>query len=208
MAGTTRDVIEAHLDIGGYPVIIADTAGLRPDSIGDSPHDLIEGEGIRRALERAQSADLKILLFDGTSDAPDKHTQALFDDRSLVVINKADCLLPDQHEAVSKKLALHAKSIFVSARSGDGLKILLDEILVKISQMFGRNNDAPALTRSRHRFALQEALDCLDRSAAAPLPELMAEDIRLAVRALGRITGRVDVEDLLDIIFRDFCIGK
>lgn len=195
-AGTTRDVIEIHLNLGGYPVILADTAGLRPDQLSPDSQGQIEGEGIRRALERAQNADLKILLFDATAlPEMDAHTKALIDDRSIVVMNKSD-------RAVHRVMGLG-----VSALLGSGLDHLVDEIITRIDGLIGKR-EAPSLTRQRHRTALTDCKKSINRAISAQSPELMAEDVRLALRALGRITGRVDVEDLLDIIFRDFCIGK
>lgn len=199
IAGTTRDIVEVHLNIGGFPVILSDTAGLRPDQIGQEGHDAIEGEGIRRALQRAEMADIRILLFDGPEEVPDKHTMALMNKEAIVAFNKCDLVKPciDGMDG----------ALYLSTKTGLGLGQLTETIREKICALVG-TSQTPSLTRERHRIALQECLNCLDRSCAAVLPELMAEDIRLAVRALGRITGRVDVEDLLDIIFRDFCIGK
>ena len=204
MAGTTRDVIEAHLNIGGYAVILADTAGLRPDQLGQSDQDTIESEGIRRALERSESADLKLLVFDGTEDSPDPHTLALIDKNALVVVNKAEGKIIDAYQ----------EYLQISVKTGEGLKALIDEILVRVQDLLNasacgvRGCETISLTRARHREALVEAQGSLLRSLQADLPELMAEDMRLAIRSIGRITGRVDVEDLLDVIFNDFCIGK
>lgn len=195
-AGTTRDVIEVHLNLGGYPVVLADTAGLRPDQLSADAHGAIEGEGIRRALDRARRADIKILLFDATLPQMDAATLALKDEKSLIVLNKADRLKTAPPDYIA-----------ISAQGGTGLATLTGALLQKIAAMIG-TRDAPSLTRQRHRDALGECLQSLERAMTAPAPELMAEDVRLAMRALGRITGRVDVEDLLDIIFRDFCIGK
>ena len=189
-AGTTRDVIEVHLDLGGFPVVLADTAGLR--EAGDE----IEEEGIRRALDRAARADVKIAVFDATAPL-DAATRALIDADTVVVLNKTD-LAP---------VAADIDALPVSARTGAGLRAL-EERLAAFSADRLAGTGAPALTRARHRAALEECRDALARALAAPLPELAAEDVRLASRALGRITGRVDVEDLLDVIFRDFCIGK
>ena len=199
-AGTTRDVIEVHLNLGGYPVVMADTAGLRPGQLSPDAQGLIEGEGIRRAMERARSADLKILVFDA-SRLPDldPHTKALIDNNSIVVMNKTD------------KAKHVVQGLGVSALMGAGLDQLLAEIVTRIEERVGTRN-TPSLTRQRHRTALKECLNSLNRALIAGHkglgPELMAEDVRMALRALSRITGRVDVEDLLDIIFRDFCIGK
>ncbi len=192
IAGTTRDVIDVHLNLGGYPVILADTAGLRGSD------DTIEIEGMKRAMGRAEQADIKILLFDGTEENFDAATIALKDDKTILVINKSD-------------LASHKSgqdnTIFISAKTGAGLDELISAIILRLQNMVG-GSDAPALTRARHREALQSARVSLERFMTAPLPELAAEDLRLAIRAIGSITGCVDVEDLLDMIFRDFCIGK
>jgi tRNA modification GTPase len=193
IAGTTRDVIDVHLNLGGYSVILADTAGLR------LTENAIEAEGINRAVGRAEQADLKILLFDGTQDL-DAQTLELQDDKSIVVLNKSDS--PDF------KAGHHQNEyLAISVLENRGIETLIEHIVSCLKQMVG-SGDTPALTRARHREALENAYDALSRSMVAPLPELAAEDIRLAVRYLGSLTGRVDVEDLLDMIFRDFCIGK
>jgi len=198
MAGTTRDVIEAHLDLGGYPVVLADTAGLRPEEISeDGGHGSIESEGIRRALERARNADLRLLVFDGTEKVLNSHTQALRDDNSVSVFTKKDS--PAFHEGAG---------VAVSSTTGDGIEDLLAILADRIKSLYALSRETPSLTRARHRDALLECLECLRKAQSSVRPELMAEDIRIAARALGRITGRVDVEDLLDVIFRDFCIGK
>lgn len=185
-AGTTRDIIETHLDLGGYPVILADTAGLRRTD------QKVEAEGIRRAEDLARRADLKIALFDPASPR-DAETQELVDGNTIVVFSKADVKKTD--------------GLSVSAVTGEGMDRLLSELTSRVSELF-KKQSGPALTRARHRTALEEASAHLARAAAADLPELAAEDLRLALRALGRITGRVHVEELLDRIFRDFCIGK
>ena len=196
--GTTRDIIEAHLNLGGYPVILSDTAGLRPEQIGETGHDKIESEGVRRALARAREADIKILLFDAGAATPDQHTAALKDEKGIVVFNKID-LCPSVSTTES--------SLKISTKTGVGLKAMTAAIVAKIKAIIGERI-APSPTRTRHRAALEECRESLQRALAANQPELIAEDVRLAMRALGRITGRVDVEDLLDVIFRDFCIGK
>lgn len=202
-AGTTRDIIEVALDLGGYPVVVADTAGLRPDQLGTGPQDVIESEGIRRALDRARMADIKLLLFDAAAlPARDPHTAALAGPDSLAVFNKAD-LMPDG-------AAREEGAVYISAQTGQGLETLVAALTNRAARLAG-TGETPSLTRRRHRLALEECLAALDRTldgGGGRMPELVAEDVRLAVRALGRITGRVDVEDLLDVVFRDFCIGK
>jgi len=197
-AGTTRDVIEVHLDLAGYPVILADTAGLR--AAGDE----IEAEGVRRARERAAHADLKLLLFDAKSwPQVDAETAALADDDSLLVLSKRDLTpgLPAAPELAGRP------ALAISVVTGEGTDRLLAALETAVVERLAPG-EAPALTRLRHRQALEECAAALARAAAARLPELAAEDLWLATRALGRVTGRVDVEDVLDAIFREFCIGK
>lgn len=214
VAGTTRDVIEAHLDIAGYPVVLADTAGLRPAQLNEKGHDKIESEGIRRALSRAREADIKILLFDGTAKNFDDATLKLADENSLIVVNKSDLVTrrpragggPAKKEEPDVRLRGH-DILYVSVQDEINLDTLVSSLTVKIQNLL-KPGETPSLTRARHRAALEDALASLMRAKTAALPELAAEDVRLAVRAVGRITGRVDVEDLLDVIFKDFCIGK
>lgn len=196
-AGTTRDVIEVHLDLGGYPVTLADTAGLR------EVDDEIEEEGVRRARARAEAADLKIVMFDVCSNTGlDPESLALLDDDALPVLNKIDLRPPEPLEFGDDFVPVP-----VSAATGEGIPELLASLEARVTGLL-EVYSAPALTRARHRAALVECAEALARSLEAEAPELTAEDLRLAARALGRITGRVDVEDILDVIFRDFCIGK
>jgi len=194
-AGTTRDVIEVHLDLDGLPVTIADTAGLREVEEG------VEREGVRRAYNRAADADLILAVIDGKQlPGLDPETVKLLDDRSLVVVNKTDLL----DKAPAGEIDGHA-AVAISCRTGKGIDRLLAQVVKRIGDLVG---EGPALTRARHRAALSECVAALDRFAEIDTPELAAEEIRHAVRALGRITGRVDVEDILDVIFSEFCIGK
>jgi len=205
MAGTTRDVIEAHLNLGGYPVILADTAGLRPDQIGKTGQEGIESEGIKRALKRAEEADLRILMFDATEEELDQHTLDLVDESALVVVNKID-LNSNAQDSFHVKQGI--EPLFISTQSGAGLDKFLKTLTSRISKQMAVSRETPALTRQRHRAHLEECKDFLGNGLTQTQPELMAQDLRFAVNALGRITGRVDVEDLLDVIFKDFCIGK
>ncbi len=190
-AGTTRDVIEVHLELDGYPVIIADTAGLREAA------DEVESEGVRRAEERAHSADLKLAVFDGaTWPEKDAQTLSLIDENTVVVVNKSDLFNEDVAEYIA-----------ISAESGAGFDVLLEILKQEVADRC-HLSASPALTRTRHRTALEECLVNIQRFPISPETELKAEDLRLAARALGRITGRVDVEEVLDIIFKEFCIGK
>jgi tRNA modification GTPase len=195
-AGTTRDVIELHLDLGGYPVLLADTAGLRESG------NKIETEGVRRALDRAGRADVKLIVIDGAVwPIIPEAIRAQIDSASLLILNKAD-LLPTPLQA----LAGH-QLIAVSALTGAGFSELLVALKERASRLLA-SGDQPVLTRLRHREALEDCRDTLTRGLAIGPVELKAEELRLATRALGRITGRVDVEDVLDVIFREFCIGK
>jgi tRNA modification GTPase len=188
--GTTRDVIEVRLDIGGYLVIAADTAGLREAG------EAIEAEGVRRALARAESADLVLLLLDGTAAEPFAGLPVNAAGDGLMVWNKADLPWPQPRYGMK-----------ISVATGEGLDQLLAEIEERLRARIGAG-ESTLVTRLRHRRALEEAAGALARALDAPAPELAAEDLRLALRAIGRLTGRVDIEDLLDVIFRDFCIGK
>jgi len=190
-AGTTRDVIEVHMDLGGFPVILSDTAGLR------ETENKIEAEGIKRAKKVSDDADIKIALFDSTKSKFDIETEKLIDKKTIVVLTKIDKGVQIEYDDAFR----------ISSATGSGIDILLEEITRRIKMSFGKKT-GPSLTRERHRAALQETLECLMRSVNAQLPELAAEDLRLAMRSLGTITGIVHVEDLLDKIFKDFCIGK
>lgn len=187
IAGTTRDVLEVHLDLGGYAVIAADTAGLR------EAKDTIEAEGVRRALARADDADLVLLLLDGTDLTAS--TQELRSD--LTVWNKSDLVWPQPRQGLT-----------ISTLTGAGIPVLLQTLTHMVRERLERRSEAPALTRIRHRNALERAVEALRKVPSTGKPELTAENLRIALREIGRITGRVDIEDLLDVIFRDFCIGK
>ncbi len=195
-AGTTRDVIEVRLDLDGYPVILMDTAGIR-EAAGE-----IEQEGIRRALERAMDADLVLWLRDATDSesTPPGELAAADGQRLLDAVNKID-LSPD-HLAAPDALPL-------SVKTGAGL----DELVARLSEEVRKAADigeSPAITRARHRRELECCGVALKRFLDGSFDdlELRAEDLREAATALGRLTGRVDVEDILDKIFADFCIGK
>lgn len=198
-AGTTRDVIEVALDLGGYPVLLADTAGLRLSS------DAVEAEGVRRARARGAAADLRLIVLDATRPEETSAVAGLVDETALVVANKID-LAPasaaDWADALGAGPALR-----LSVRNGEGMATLLARLEAEVARRF-EPAGAPVITRARHRQALEETVAALDRFGAAALPELAAEDLRAATQSLGRITGRVDIEALLDIIFREFCLGK
>ncbi len=191
-AGTTRDVIEVHLDLGGWPVTLADTAGLRETA------DEIEREGVRRAELRARGADLRLVVLDAASAETPSMLQELMAPDDIVVLNKID---------LAPAADIPAEALALSVRTGAGVGELLALLQQRVVTLL--DGGGMPLTRQRHRLALEECLAALKRAQAQKaLPELLAEDVRLAARALGRITGRVDVEDMLDIVFREFCIGK
>ncbi len=197
-AGTTRDVIEVSLDLGGYLVTLADTAGLR------HTEDMIEAEGIKRATGQAVKADLKLLIFDAARwPEGDSSTMLWRDKAALCVVNKID-LHPEKASEVMAR-----NFIPVSIQTGEGMDILLENIQNIVSAQL-QGGETPGLTRERHRHELNQCVENLDRalSAGEKASELVAEDVRLAMRALGRITGRAGVEDMLDLVFAEFCIGK
>jgi len=251
IAGTTRDIIEVAIDLQGYPVVLADTAGLRDSG------DEIEQEGKRRAVQRAEEAEIRLFVYDASHPAEATGAAAWPGPDTILVANKIDLLLPraqspraransvmpgfdpGTHGGITSVAAgaegengrdapghddkrlrsprqpeyfsspagpLPEDAIPVSALTGDGVEGLLSALGERVGLNY--RIEAPVLTRARHRQALEEAVSALRRSLSALLPELRAEDLRLALRSLGRITGTVDVEDLLDVIFRDFCIGK
>lgn len=189
--GTTRDIVEVRLVLGGQVVWISDTAGLRDAG------DRIEAEGVRRALARAREADLRIGLW--TSLDERVVLTALDPAPDLLVRGKCD-LEPDRSSDAG---------LAVSGVTGAGIAELV-QLLASRAGAAAPVTAAAPLTRARHRAAVEDAVGALGRALAAPAgaPELAAEDLRLAARAVGRIAGRVDVEDILDQVFSAFCIGK
>ncbi|MCE2491069.1 MAG: tRNA uridine-5-carboxymethylaminomethyl(34) synthesis GTPase MnmE [Alphaproteobacteria bacterium] len=204
-AGTTRDVVEVRLDLGGLPVIVADTAGLREG------RDEIESEGIRRALARAETADLRIVMVEASpAIKPDSRIRSLLDEDAMVVVNKIDL-----HE-VAPGTRVEGRQVWpMSVTAGTGLDSFLDALEKRVERRMGRG-ESPVITRERHRSSIEETAACLRRFMAGSENgemtnarlELVAEDLRLAARTLGRVTGKIGVEELLDVVFRDFCIGK
>ena len=198
IAGTTRDVIEVRLDLGGYAVTISDTAGIR------AAGDRIEAEGVRRAEALAAEAALTLVVLDATSDGIPDRIGPLIAENAIVVRNKIDLL---DGAPARDPLPAGVPSVDVSAVTGEGFDRLMDLLRDETgSRRDGREGALP--TRRRHRDALDEAVAALSHAGDAAYPELAAEDVRVALRALGRITGRVDIDEVLDTVFRDFCIGK
>jgi tRNA modification GTPase len=234
-AGTTRDVIEVHLDLGGWPVTLLDTAGIRETD------DPVELEGVRRARERAAAADLVLWVVDAGEEGqkrPESTKKAQECPQNWLIRNKIDLLQErNEHSAISipsnehkpgpnkslknmvnNELTHKSESISssndlefnLSAVTGEGFDLLLAQLARQAENFLGGAETA-LVTRERHRHALEEVLAALRRAQGGDdllAQELLAEELRIAARALGRLTGRVDVEDILDVIFRDFCIGK
>jgi tRNA modification GTPase len=192
--GTTRDPIEVALDLAGVPVILVDTAGVR------ETRDPIEVEGVRRALARAEAADLVLWLVEANDSDPPPAPAAK---RTIVVRTKADLI-----DSAAQQRLTNRGELVLSAQTDSGVDRLLQRLASEAEALCGE----PALvTHARQRHALAEALGRLSAAIAeakSGREEIVAEELRLAARALGRITGRVDVEDVLDLIFRKFCIGK
>jgi tRNA modification GTPase len=202
-AGTTRDVIEVHLDLGGYPVTLLDTAGVRESE------DPVEQEGVRRARARAAAADLVLWVEEAAKPGvrlsnTESRTESNSErNKSWLIRNKADLLDSYPKQPVESK-----DSFEISALTGAGVDRLVSELTRFASDFFSRAESA-LVTRARHRAALQRTAEALRRAVVIGGPEeLVAEELRAGAQELGRLTGRIDVEDVLDVIFRDFCIGK
>jgi len=195
-AGTTRDVVEVQMNLGGFAVTLQDTAGIH------EARGAVEQEGIRRAEQRALEATLVVAVLDATMHTIPDRIGRLIDERTIVVANKIDLV-----DGPLDQIGGIPVDNTVSVRTGAGIDAFLVALEDHVSRMLS-GHEGLVPTRARHREALAEAADALDRAVTAKLPELAAEDIRLAVRALGRITGRVDIDEMLDAVFRDFCIGK
>jgi tRNA modification GTPase len=196
-AGTTRDVIEVQLDLDGYPVTVIDTAGIRETD------DPVEQEGVRRARARAAEADLVLWLTDNSNADISRHGQAPV----WLVRNKIDL---DETARPGAQDGQGAAAVFrISANRGDGVAELIS-VLVRFAQDYFGSSESGLISRARQRKLLEQTADSLRRSldVADTGEELAAEELRAAVFSLGRLLGRVDVEDILDVIFREFCVGK
>jgi tRNA modification GTPase len=207
-AGTTRDVIEVHLDLDGCPVTFLDTAGIRDST------DPVEQEGVRRARERAAGADLVLWVMDAAArgEIPvETIAQEFANNAKWIVWNKIDLVSLLRIKTLKSIVhKLDYPSYFISTLNESGFDEFFKTLAAHAQEFLGSSEPA-LVTRARHRYALENALGALDRAVNEPLPvreDVVAEELRLAGRALGRLTGRVDVEDVLDVIFRDFCIGK
>ena len=199
IAGTTRDVIEIHLNIEGYPVIISDTAGIRHSK------DEIEKKGIKLSLNRAEEADLKLVVVDAKNLEFTDVLKDLLKENAILVINKSD-LLDKQINSEIKKM----NHVLISIKDNKNIDQLILEIKNNLKNKFITSDDI-LITRARHRQHLQQCLDHLNNFNQKKEIEdfdKAAEDLRLATRHLGMIVGKVDVEEILGSIFNDFCIGK
>jgi len=199
IAGTTRDVIETHLNLDGYPVVLSDTAGIRDSK------DEIEKRGIKLALKRAEEADLRLLVIEPKSLDFTGFLKDLFDENSILVINKSDLLQKNLDEQIKK-----LEHVLISIIKNSNLDILINKIKNKLKNKFISNEDI-LITRERHRQHLKQCVDHLKNFSKKNKNDdfdKAAEDLRLATRHLGMIVGKVDVEEILGSIFNDFCIGK
>jgi tRNA modification GTPase len=206
--GTTRDIIEVHLDLDGYPVTLLDTAGIRESS------DPVEQEGINRA--RARAAGANVVLWVVEAGARTDHDRLLAVDKTegqeiWLLRNKVDLeTAKSLGNKTNERELLFNHTFSVSAVTGEGMNEIMNHISYHARDYFSAGESA-LITRERHRKALEEAGAALSRACDEGITgreDIIAEELRLASRALGRLTGRVDVEDILDVIFRDFCIGK
>ena len=199
IAGTTRDVIETHLNIDGYPIIISDTAGIRDSK------DEIEKKGIKLSLNRAEEADLKLVVVDAKSPDFTDVLKDLLDENAILIINKSDLLEKDIDPEIKK-----TNHVLISIKENKNIEELILKIKNNLKNKFISSDDI-LITRERHRQHLQQCLDHLknfNQKKDIEDFDKAAEDLRLATRHLGMIVGKVDVEEILASIFNDFCIGK
>jgi tRNA modification GTPase len=196
--GTTRDVIEVQLNIGGYPVILADTAGIR-----DSKNE-IEKKGVSLAINTSEKSDLSLIMIDNSSQNIDLKIKNLINKDCIVVLNKSDLDSKNNHNFDKVEVVL------ISVKKKENIIQLTNKIKEKLSSKFTSTNNV-LVTRERHRNKLNACLREIDNFFKKNLNkdiDLAAEDLRLATRHLGGVVGKVDVEEILDSIFKDFCIGK
>ncbi len=196
-AGTTRDVIETYLNLDGYPVILADTAGIR------KAKNEVEKKGISLALGKSKEADLNIVVIDNSSKKINKEIQSMINKDTVILLNKSDVSDKQNHK-------FNVDTVLASVKNNENIDKLIDLIKAKLSKKFTSNNSA-LITRERHRVKLNDCLKEIDKFLKKDQNkdlELAAEDLRMATRHLGSIVGKVDVEEILGSIFKDFCIGK
>ena len=196
-AGTTRDVIETYLNLDGYPVLLADTAGIR-----DTKNE-VEKKGISLALGKSKEADLNIIVIDNSSKKINKEVQNMINRDTIIFLNKSDVSDKQNHK-------FNFDTVLASVKNNKNIDKLIDLIKAKLSKKFASNNSV-LITRERHRVKLNDCLKEIDKFLKKDHNkdlELAAEDLRMATRHLGSIIGKVDVEEILGSIFKDFCIGK
>ncbi|WP_250311998.1 tRNA uridine-5-carboxymethylaminomethyl(34) synthesis GTPase MnmE [Rickettsia endosymbiont of Oedothorax gibbosus] len=203
--GTTRDIIEGHLDIGGYPIILQDTAGIRDSN------DLIELEGIKRAIESARMADIKIVMLDAVKLSNSPSLDNLIDDNTIILINKID-LLDDKCQIDICNNTLKKNYLKISIKDNIGMDSLLKEI-ENIAHNIAGLTETPHITRQRQRAFIEKALEYLKKFNNENFNGendlvLATEDVRMAIRSLSNVTGKISVEEVLGEIFSNFCIGK
>lgn len=198
IAGTTRDAIEAYVDLNGFPVIFTDTAGLRESA------DKIEQIGIKLAKDKIAEADFCLFMFDAEKDTPEIFAEYInsINVPYVLVANKMDKISADQQRKLQKK-----GCILISAKENQNVNVITDKIYETFQNMYVKSS-AQLITRQRYKESLSECLENLSRFNLQKEIELSAEDIRLACRAIGKITGQVEVDEILDKIFSSFCIGK
>lgn len=208
--GTTRDILELSLDIGGLPVIISDTAGLRATT------DLVESIGIERARNAVQGADISLcvlslsdIVFSGKKMVLPSSLDGLVNENTFYLFNKADLVPPEHAQLVQVR-----KAWVTSLNTGQGTTEFLAQFSEALRSNYdlgdANNSQAPLITHARHRAHLETALDFLKAFLETPSEEVVlgAEELRYAAQAIGKVSGLIDVEDILDSVFRDFCIGK
>jgi len=203
IAGTTRDIIEIHLEIAGAAVKIADTAGLRISE------DIIEQEGIRRAYKKASEADIKLLVLEAGCLKISAAEQELIDENTIIIVNKIDLLQSDNvaEELKNIKQISDKNLINISIKKYQNTDLLIKKLEEKVLEILPKQS-TPLITQERYRHSLSVALTALEDFSLNKNIELAAEDLRIACNAIAKITGRVDIDDILDVVFSRFCIGK
>ena len=202
IAGTTRDIIDTHLEIAGVPVIISDTAGIRLST------DSIEQEGIKRAIKKAQNADIKIFLVDALNPIIQKD---LIDKKTILVFNKIDKILNNaiDFDKIIANFGIDKEIIFLTISITENINFsqLFDALKEKIDLLIPSFN-SPLITQERYRSSLQNCLNSLESFNLNKNIEICAENLRICVNEIGKINGKIDIENILDLIFSKFCIGK
>lgn len=202
IAGTTRDIIDIHLEIAGVPVVISDTAGIRLST------DLIEQEGVKRALNKAQNADFKIYLIDATNPIIQKN---LVDENTILVFNKVDKINIKEinYKKIISDAGINAENSFltISVIKNINISKLFEALKCKIDLLIPSFN-SPLITQERYRISLQNCLNSLENLNLTTNIEICAENLRICANEIAKINGKIDIENILDLIFSKFCIGK